>query len=497
MWLLDELEKRKQSEDVAIRYMDEYITYKDMWYRSECIAQYLHSQGLNRKPLVIYGHKEIDIIPCMHAALKVGIPYVPVDTLYPIERLNQIAHAVDADVIVNFSQKNEVEYNVINKDVLKNIYRTKVSGGVNKEYWVDTNDIVYILFTSGSTGEPKGVPITKENLVNFASWFRKYVSVNPGKSITINQAPYSFDLSVIGLYVCLPMGSCLLNIDRNTLSDFNLMNDYMLLQKPDIWISTPSVIRTCMYDETFIQNTKDYIKQFVFDGEILPKELAVSIFENYNTSKIVNAYGPTEATVAITACEITQQMLSDSKSLPIGYPLNDGKIEIIKDGKCVEENEAGELFITSSSVANGYWRNQEQTKAVFSKDKEGYNRYATGDLVYSHNGLLYYIGRRDNQIKLNGYRIELNDIEVNMQHLPYIKECCVIPKIQSGRTEFLCAFVVSLEVSTNKIRMIAKIKKDLGQKIPIYMVPKKIVFIDELPLNVNGKIDRKKLMGVL
>ena len=83
------------------------------------------------------------------------------------------------------------------------------------------------------------------------------------------------------------MGSCLLNIDRNTLSDFNLMNDYMLLQKPDIWISTPSVIRTCMYDETFIQNTKDYIKQFVFDGEILPKELAVSIFENYNTSKIV------------------------------------------------------------------------------------------------------------------------------------------------------------------------------------------------------------------
>ena len=129
MWLLDELEKRKQSEDVAIRYMDEYITYKDMWYRSECIAQYLHSQGLNRKPLVIYGHKEIDIIPCMHAALKVGIPYVPVDTLYPIERLNQIAHAVDADVIVNFSQKNEVEYNVINKDVLKNIYRTKVPGG--------------------------------------------------------------------------------------------------------------------------------------------------------------------------------------------------------------------------------------------------------------------------------------------------------------------------------------------------------------------------------
>lgn len=498
MWLLDKLEKLKNSNTIAIRYMDEFISYKELWHRSECIAKYLHDHGLNEKPLVIYGNKEIDIVPCMHAALKVGIPYVPVDTLYPIDRLNKIANAVKADLVVDFSKSDGIDCNVICDEELKNIYKEQnISGGVQKMQWANNEDIVYILFTSGSTGEPKGVPITKKNLVNFASWFRRYVNIVSGRSVTINQAPYSFDLSVIGLYVCLPLGSCLLNIDKNVSADFKLMDAYMLSYKPDIWVSTPSVIRTCLYDMEFIQNTKKNIQQFIFDGEILQKELAAKLFEYYPTAKIVNAYGPTEATVAITACEIMPQMLSDDNELPIGYPLDDGKLDIIKEGHEVNDNEVGELFVTSDSVACGYWNNKEQTEKCFSKDDKGDYKYCTGDLVYKQDGMFYYVGRKDFQIKLNGYRIELNDIEINMQNLPYVKACCVVPKVKNGKTEFLCAFVVLSDVKDTKIKMTMKIKKDLSKKIPVYMIPKKVIFIDELPLNINGKIDRKKLVGDL
>lgn len=373
-----------------------------------------------------------------------------------------------------------------------------ISGGVERASWISNDeDIVYILFTSGSTGEPKGVPITKGNLINFASWFKKYLTVSSGKSMTINQAPYSFDLSVIALYVSLPFGSSLLNIDKNISADFKLLDDYLLTYKPDIWVSTPSFIKNCLFDNVFIQNTSNFIKRFIFDGEILSNELAGELFYHYPNAKIINAYGPTESTVAITACEITKQMLEDNRALPIGYPLTDGKVEILSDGKQVEENEVGELFITSKSVANGYWHNPEQTKASFSKNERGCNRYATGDLVYQQNGLLYYIGRKDNQVKLNGYRIELSDIECNLQRLDYIRDCCVVPKVSNGQIEFLCAFVVLSNLQEKNLKIIVQIKQDLAKKIPIYMVPKKIVFLDKLPLNVNGKIDRKKLLEEL
>lgn len=129
MWLLDELEKRKHSDDIAIRYMDEYITFKEMWRRSECMAGYLYANGLNKNPLVIYGGKEIDIVPCMHAALKVGIPYVPVDTLYPINRLKKIANAVAANVVIDFSEDIEKTDNVLNASDLKLIHEEHNFGG--------------------------------------------------------------------------------------------------------------------------------------------------------------------------------------------------------------------------------------------------------------------------------------------------------------------------------------------------------------------------------
>lgn len=494
MWILDELKKFKDSECIAVRYRDEVITYRELWNRSERIGAYLQEKGLNEKPLVIYGNKEIDIISCMLAALKIGIPYVPVDTLYPAERLQKIMTAVKADALINFSAAFTSDAVMcFGQEELRKIYRDCNLGGVKCTSWVNNEDICYILFTSGSTGEPKGVPISKFNLINFANWFQRYIdSVNANG--VINQAPYSFDLSVIGLYVCLPLGKYLFNVDSDMSSNFELLNKYLSKYNPEIWISTPSFMQFCLYDNKFRQSTSNVIRLIIFDGEVLPKKLAEELLNTYVHCSLINAYGPTEATVAISACEITADMLNEAGELPIGYLLDDGKMDIRPEYVNENGDDVGELCICSRSVAKGYYGSGEQSGKAFFSNMSGCNCYSTGDLVYERQGLLYYVGRKDFQIKLNGYRIELNDIEANLQKQEYIRSCCVIPVWKNNRVDFLCAFVaLSKNLKESDLKLIVRIKKDLGDKIPAYMVPKKIVLVDEVPLTINGKIDRRGL----
>lgn len=369
------------------------------------------------------------------------------------------------------------------------------TGGVKSSSWVKDEDICYILFTSGSTGEPKGVPICKRNLVNFSTWFSKYFSPYMINKATINQAPYSFDLSVIGLYVCLPLGNYLVNIDKDMSGNFPLLDEYIEKYKPNIWISTPSFMKMCMYDQQFLELTRSSIEEIIFDGEVLTKDLAKDLLVWYKDAKLINAYGPTEATVAISACEITAEMLMQAQELPIGYLIDDGEIEIKQDYVSELGDVVGELYISSHSVARGYYNSSSETEKVFSTDTCGLRRYNTGDLVYMRDGLLYYVGRKDFQIKLNGYRIEVNDIEANLQKLDYISSNCVVPVKENNKVIFLCAFVVLCDgQKENDLKMSIRIKHDLAHKLPAYMVPKKIIFMDELPLNINGKIDRKMLL---
>lgn len=493
MWLLDALEERKNDDATAIVYRNEKINFKELWQRSESIAQYLLNNGYNKNPLVIYGNKEIDIIPCMHAALKVGVPYVPVDTLYPVARLNKIADICEADLIINFSVESGFGRHEINQEELKEIY-TENNGTSDRNLWVKDDDICYILFTSGSTGEPKGVPISKGNLINFADWFIKYIKLANESNGVINQAPYSFDLSVIGLFVCLPMGKYLLNIDKTMSGNYAELSECLSSNHPGIWISTPSFFDVCTYEKAFYGAAAS-LKLILFDGEVFPKKLAHKIFDNIAGVRVVNAYGPTEATVAISGCEIIPAMLDDDLELPIGYLLDDGVMQIapeytINDGTCT----VGELSICSKSVARGYYKSKVQTeKSFFSSN--GLNGYRTGDLVFEKDNLLYYIGRKDFQIKLNGYRIELSDIENNLNKLPQIAKSVVLPISKDGKIEYLAAFIVAGDgMPKSNLKASILVKKELSELVPIYMVPKKIVVVGGFPLNTNGKVDRKKLL---
>lgn len=499
MWLLDELEKLKDSDVVAVIHRESKCTFKELWNRSESFANYLQKETdlvPTKIPLVIYGNKETDILVAMHAALKSGIPYVPVDTSYPPDRLIKIMKQVGAKLLINFSEL-EIVYDVLTID--QDRFNIKVNEYVNqksdKNLWVKDDDDCYILFTSGSTGEPKGVPIKKRNLINFSKWFSQYSLLKNKDTIVLNQPPYSFDLSVIALFVNLPYGNTLFSVDKGMLSNMDELYTYLDSSNLDVWISTPSFLEMCFYNTKFDSSILPSLKRFIFIGETLTKKLVREIYNRFPESEVVNGYGPTECTVGVSACMITREMLDDKQSLPVGTMMEDVTFELFDS---YEENglKIGELGIIGKSVGVGYYKNPERTQSSFWLDKErNLYGYKTGDLVYEINGMFYFIGRIDSQIKLNGYRIELDDISENINKISYVNNSVVLPSKKDGKIEHLVAFIKLKEVfDESALKTSIRIKKELATAVPAYMVPKKIVFVDQFPLNVNGKIDRKKLM---
>ena len=235
---------------------------------------------------------------------------------------------------------------------------------------------------------------------------------------------------------------------------------------------------------------------FLFCGEELTKKTAQELLKRFPEARIYNTYGPTEATVAISSIQITQGILDRYERLPIGYIKEDTEVQIVNDQKVQPVNQTGEIIILGPSVSKGYLNNPEKTKAAFFK-KQDQQSYHTGDAGFlNEEGLLFYEGRMDQQIKLHGYRIELGDIEHGLLLDERIKQAIVVPKYQGTKVQQLVAFIVLEKNSPEPSFKLSKsIKEKLAHSVMDYMIPQKINYIDLLPQTVNGKIDRKKLIA--
>ena len=441
----------KYKNNIAYTAGGKSFTYCELFEKAKEIS----SEILKEKAAsaIIFGSRNFETMAAIIACVLSKTAYIPVDMNLPESRKEKIVKNSGASLIIDCSEE-------------------KISFKKIKEENCE-NENAYVIFTSGSTGEPKGVPVSYENLDNFIEWITKLSPLNEFEHVVVlNHASFSFDLSTAAIYYSLFGGHNLVQVENT--ADFEKMFSEIKENKVNVIVATPTFLRLCLLNKDFSEENYPFIKCIYFCGEMLQKSLVKEIFKRFPKMKIINAYGPTEAASAVSAIEITEEILEKEELLPVGK-ISSAATEITV--------ENGEIVLKGKSVSKGYLSGET---GGFYKENEK-NCFKTGDMGFIENGKLYCKGRFDSQIKYKGYRIELSEIEANISSVPGTENCAVIVKRNpEGEVRLIKAFV-SGNVSEEEIR------KKLSENLPEYMIPKSIKKLAFIPFNKNGKIDRKEL----
>ncbi len=474
-------------ERMAVTSGGRHLNWRELVSHSETLACWLEQElGARPGPVAVHGHKEPEMLVAFLAAVKCGRAYVPMDVSIPEARVAKIVEGAGAALVLTPKRVSEV------------LAGFSLPAEVPKLRRVEGKDPFYILFTSGSTGEPKGVVITLENLTSFTDWLlAEHKFTEPGETF-LNQAPFSFDLSVMDLYGSLLSGGTLACITKDELSNLKLLYQRLAESGVTCWVSTPSFAQMCMIEKGFRSEMLPHMRRFLFCGETLAPETASQLLERFPEAEVWNTYGPTEATVATTSVRVNRGVLEKYSPLPVGYPMPGTHVVVVDEGSVpVAEGERGEILIAGPNVSPGYLNRADLNAKVFTR-YAGLPAYRTGDWGRSKEGLIFFEGRMDGQIKMNGYRIELGDMEANLRALPEIADAVVLPVEKHGKIDSLAAFVVLAEaLPGSEFEVAARVKTRLGERVPPYMVPRKFHFMDAFPMTPNGKADRRALAARL
>ena len=459
------------------------LTYGELLARSNALAAWLDKElGESRAPVAVHGHKEPEMLIAFLGAVKSGRPYVPIDISIPAQRVERIV--ANAAAAITLTPARVAEISNEPRDA--------------KPRHAKGDDPFYILFTSGSTGEPKGVIITHANLGHFVAWMLAEQNFVTGGETFLNQAPFSFDLSVMDLYASLVTGSTLFSITKDHVANLKSLYEAFRVSALTTWVSTPSFAQMCMIERTFAEPMLPTLRRFLFCGETLAPETASQLLERFPQAEVWNTYGPTEATVATTSVRITREVVKKWSPLPVGAAMPGTRVVILgENGGRVPDGERGQIVIAGPNVSPGYLGRDDLTaKAFFNYD--GAPAYRTGDWGRERETQIFFEGRMDSQVKVNGYRIELGDLEANLRALPEIADAVVLPVEKQGRIDALAAIVVlAVEKTGSDFAFTAQLKTRLGERLPAYMVPRKFLYVEAFPMTANGKADRRKLAELL
>lgn len=490
------------------------ITYEELWTYSGRVAGWLAGLPLPEgQPIPVYGHKNIWQPVCFLACVRSGHAYVPLDTNMPAGRISDILETVNSPVVFATEALPEgivipdaaKEFvvpdiagiakaaGVLSAEAISAIAEKPANPATAEDRWNRKEDVHYIIFTSGSTGKPKGVEVTTGNLEAYLGWSVGLVDEKAG--VFLNQAPFSFDLSVMDTWTGLASGSAVVCLTHDMVDDPAARAAYLKDKGITYWVSTPSFADLCLGDPSFGPDLLPDLKTFLFCGEPLKKITVERLMNRFPDAAIINTYGPTETTVCVTAVPMTRDMLSDEKPLPVGFVKpGTGIYAMDEEGKRLPAGDRGELIITGDTVAKGYYNNPEKTAAAFFTDGEGNRAYHTGDLGFvTEEGMVYCAGRADSQIKLHGYRIELGDIEKNLMQIEGVKGAAAIPEKKDGEIYGIAACILQAPGTDTSYARRKAIRNALAERVPAYMVPKRVAFFESFPMTNNGKLDRKAL----
>lgn len=403
-----------------------------------------------------------------------GKTYVPLDFDIKTERFNKILSQLKSFEVFNISkffiQIPEKEYTKLNLDGITAPDFLEIE---NQSY---ASQIQYILFTSGSTGIPKGVKVSLENVNSFLKWMT--LDVDFSKRV-LSQARFSFDMSVLSTLTVLASHGSIILVPQEIISRTNTLFRWLEENEYDVWVSTPSFLKIGTMNERLFKNERGTL--FVMGGDRLDKTLVTQILMRNVNNEFVNTYGPTETTVAVTKVRLNNQIIDAFSDVPIG--------SISESVSFLEVDQSGELIVRGPQVGHGYIG---KIGSTYGTDTQG-RFYRTGDLVslasLDQERYIFFQGRKDDQVKINGYRIELQEIEKIAANYPGVS--ALKTAVAKDR---LYLFIV-LKPAFQEFNEFA-FRNWLSEYVPNYMIPSKVVLLDQLPLNSHDKVDNNALISI-
>jgi len=487
------------AESTALRFGQQIFSYKTLNETTNQFAALLSEQNIKQADIIALAvDRSPEMLMALVAIMKSGAAYVPVDPLYPQKRIEYVLQDSSARILIT-SKKYKGRFASSAKELLIEDIFAKLSSypKENIKTSANGNDLAYILYTSGSTGNPKGVQIEHHSLVNFLFSMQKRPGIKPGDSL-LAITTISFDIAGLELYLPLISGAELVIADTESAKDGRVLLDMIEGQNISMMQATPSTWR--MMIEAGWE--KKLSLKILCGGEALPKDLADKLIAR--SSSLWNMYGPTETTI----WSAVKQISASDESITIGRPIDNTQLFILDDYlKPLPEGSVGEIYIGGDGVARGYLNRPDLTNERFADnpfhDFAGKKIYRTGDLgKFVDGGEVQCLGRIDHQVKIHGYRIELEEIEQALIKQAGIKETVVV-----ANQERLAAYIVPDNQAVQIIsadnngytddwetqQQLAKWKQGIKELLPEYMLPKDFVILKKLPLTPNGKIDRNAL----
>jgi amino acid adenylation domain-containing protein len=454
----------------------------------------------------------------MLGVLKADCVYVPIDVTSPAARLERIVRSADPRLVLAASPAVPVLDELCGMDGLGEALRVasverapiecehvrselarsdwEALSGEPLDWASSTHDAAHILFTSGSTGVPKGVVITHANVIHFVEWACGYFGTRPGDRIS-GHPPLYFDLSTFDIYGTMAAGAQLHLVPPELSLLPHKLADFIRRAELTQWFSVPSILTYMAKFDVVRFGDFRSLERLLWCGEAIPTPTLRYWMERLPNVTFTNLYGPTEATIASSYFTVRERPASERESIPIGTACPGEELLVLDEAmRPVPPGVIGDLYIAGAGLSPGYWRDDEKTRAAFRPDPRSAGAtarlYRTGDLArVGADGLTYFVGRSDTQIKSRGYRIELGEIEAALGAVDAVRESAVVGVPAGGLegTAICCAFAPCENASVDR----QWLRGELSRVLPSYMLPSRWLVLDSLPRNANGKIDRRKL----
>ena len=466
-----------------------YFSYSKFYSKVKNIYNILKEHNTNADQLVgIYLSDDIYTYASIIAIWYHGKGYVPIHPHNPVERNMAIIEHSGIDILL--SSDNSIKQNYPS-EFINVVDNTALCAGVNDSlnYKYSEHAVAYLLFTSGSTGTPKGVPISFGNVTSFVNaFFDLGIEVNCNDRV-LQMFDLTFDLSVMSYLIPFIKGACIYTVPTDEMkytAIFSLLEKY----KITVALMVPSVLS--FLRKFFSEITLPDMRYSLFCGEALYEDVVKEWAKCIPNARIFNVYGPTEATIFCLAYEINfnEIVRSDKGIVCIGKPMDKVSSVIADEDNCIiSSGEIGELCLGGSQNTKGYWRDIEKTNNAFvNVNNEAVKYYLSGDLAFTdEDGYFYYCGRKDTQVKIQGYRVELAEVEFHARNVLGKNVVAVVNTASSGNKEIIL-FVENYQGTTHEILTLMR------TKLPAYMMPASVVICPTFTLNTNGKTDRNNLL---